>query len=176
MTNQKSQLVTIYTQDGAQVPISIQLCSAKINFIIHKNYRTTEDLTNKVVTSTLDIVGMQEKRKDAEYIIRKIHVKPINVAIKYVTKSLQRIADMEAPTNFRQDDYTFTKIPINKRTEEHSEEKKRMTEHITNLITEIALLNPEINIKVNNLVKVHLNELDELILKKDKMKNYFHMS
>ena len=52
---------------------------------------------------------MQEKRKDAEYIIRKIHVKSINVAIKHVTKSLQRIADMEAPTNFRQDDYTITK-------------------------------------------------------------------
>ena len=32
---------------------------------------------------------------------------------------------MEAPTNFRQDDYTITKITINKRTEEHSEEKKK---------------------------------------------------
>ena len=108
---------------------------------------------------------MQEKRKDAEYIIRKIHVKPINVAIKHVTKSLQRIADMEAPTNFRQDDYTITKITINKRTEEHSEEMKKMTEYITNLIKEIALLNTKINIKAKNLVKVHLNELDELILK-----------
>ena len=57
---------------------------------------------------------MREKRKDAEYVIRKIHIKPINVAIKHVTKSLQRIADMEAPTNFRQDDYTITIITINK--------------------------------------------------------------
>ena len=72
---------------------------------------------------------------------------------------------MEAPTNFRQDDYTITKITMKKRTDEHSEEMKRMTEHITNLITEIALLNTEIYIKVKNLVKVHLNELDELILK-----------
>ena len=40
-----------------------------------------------------------------------------------------------------------------------------MTEYITNLITETALLNTEINIKAKNLVKVHLNELDELILK-----------
>ena len=40
-----------------------------------------------------------------------------------------------------------------------------MTENITNLITKIAPLNTEINIKVNNLVKIHLNELDELILK-----------
>ena len=135
------------------------------NFIIQKNHRTTEDLTNKVVTSTLDIVDMREKRKDAEYIIRKIHIKPINVAIKHVTKSLQRIADMEAPTNFRQDDYTITKITMNKRTDEHSEEMKRMTEHITNLMTEIALLSTEININGNNLMKVHLNELDELILK-----------
>ena len=108
---------------------------------------------------------MQEKRKDAEYIIRKIHVKPINVEIKHVTKSLQRIADMEAPTNFRHDDSTFTKMTINNRTEKHSEEMKRMTEHITNLITETALLNTEINIKAKNIVKVHLNELDELILK-----------
>ena len=55
----------------------------------------------------------------------EIHVKPINVAIKYVTKSLQRIADMEAPTNFRQEDYTITKMTINKRTEEHNEEMKK---------------------------------------------------
>ena len=33
------------------------------NFIIQKNPRTTKDLTNKVVTSTLDIVYMQEKKK-----------------------------------------------------------------------------------------------------------------
>ena len=65
----------------------------------------------------------------------------------------------------KEDDYTITKITINKRPEELSEEMKRMTEHITNLITEIALLNTEINIKVKNLVKVHLNELAELILK-----------
>ena len=70
-------------------------------------------------------------------------------------------------TNFRQDDYTITKITINKRTEEHSEEMKKMTEYITNLITETALLNTEINIKVNNLVKLHLHELDELKLKSD---------
>ena len=113
----------------------------------------TEDLTNKVVTSTLDILDMQEERKDAYYIIRKIHVKPISLSIKHVTKSLQRIAGMEAPTNFRQDDYTITKITINKRTEEHSEEMKRMNEHITNLIMESALLNTEFNIKVNNLVE-----------------------
>ena len=67
---------------------------------------------------------------------------------------------MEAPTNFRQDDYTITKITMKKRTDEHSEEMKRMTEHITNLITEIALLNTGINIKVNNLVKIHLKNLD----------------
>ena len=45
-------------------------------------------LTNKVVSSTLDIVGMQEKIKDAEYIIRKILVTQTNVALNYVTKSL----------------------------------------------------------------------------------------
>ena len=57
---------------------------------------------------------MQEKRKDADYIIKKIHVKATNVTIKHVTKRLQLIADMERPTNFRQDDYTITIITINK--------------------------------------------------------------
>ena len=37
-----------------------------------------------------------------------------------------------------------------------------MTEHINNLMLEIALLNIEIDIKVNNLGRVHLNELEEL--------------
>ena len=52
---------------------------------------------------------------------------------------------------------------------------KRTTENITNLILEIALLNTEIDIKVNNLVKVHLNELEELRLQ-DRRRNDFHMS
>ena len=43
---------------------------------------------------------------------------------------------------------------------------ERMTEHVTNLILEIASLNTEIDIKVSNLLKVHLNELEELRLKK----------
>ncbi len=51
-----------------------------------------------------------------------------------------------------------------------------MTEHITNPITKIGPLNTEINIKGNNSVKIHLNELDELILKLNKMRNDFHMS
>ena len=51
-----------------------------------------------------------------------------------------------------------------------------MTKHTTNLITKIALLNTEINIKVNNFVKIHLNELDEPILKQNKITNDFHMS
>ena len=53
---------------------------------------------------------------------------------------------------------------------------ERMTEHITNLILEIALLNTEIDIKVNYLVKVHLNELEELRLKQDKRRKDFLMS
>ena len=49
-------------------------------------------------------------------------------------------------------------------------------EHIINLIWEIALLNIEIDNNVNNLVKLHLNELEELRLKQDKRRNEFHMS
>ena len=45
---------------------------------------------------------------------------------------------------------------------------ERLTEHIINLILEIALLNTEIYIKVNNLEKVHLNKLEEL--KQNKIK------
>ena len=74
--------------------------------------------------STLDIVDMQEKIKDAEYIIKKIHVKPINMTLNNVTKSLQRIADIKTPTTFIKDDFTITKIKIIKRTLQHSEEMK----------------------------------------------------
>ena len=66
---------------------------------------------------------------------------------------------METPTDIRQDYYTTTKISINQRRNENK------TEHITNLKTEIALLKTNINIKINNLVKILLNELDELIIK-----------
>ena len=45
---------------------------------------------------------------------------------------------------------------------------ERITEHIVNLILEIALLNPEIDIQVNNLVKVQFNKLEEL--KENKIK------
>ena len=78
---------------------------------------------------------------------------------------------METPINFKQDDYTITKI----RADKHSKEMERTTEHITNIILEIALLKTEIDIKVNNLVKVHLNELEELRLKKYKMRYDFLM-
>ena len=53
---------------------------------------------------------------------------------------------------------------------------KNKTEHITNLILEIALLNTDINININNLVKVHLNELDKLRLKQLNIWNECHMS
>ena len=57
---------------------------------------------------------MQEKRKAAEYIIKKIHVKDINVIIKLGTYSLKIFADMETLTKFRQDYFAITKITINK--------------------------------------------------------------
>ena len=47
---------------------------------------------------------MQDKIKDVEYIIKKTHGKPINIALNYVTKSLQRIDDTETSSTFRQDD------------------------------------------------------------------------
>ena len=57
---------------------------------------------------------MQEKRKDADFIIKQIHVKPINVTIKHTIKGIQRIADMETPANFRQYVYTITKRTVKK--------------------------------------------------------------
>ena len=52
----------------------------------------------------------------------------------------------------------------------------RTTEHITNLIMEIALLKTKIDNKFNNLMKVHLNELEELRLNQIKRMNDFLMS
>ena len=90
---------------GHKFPYPSNCDQHNLNPIIQKNYKTTVDPTNKVVASTLDIVDMQEKIKDTEYIIKKIHVKPINV-----TKIVQRISDMETPTIFSKDDYKITKI------------------------------------------------------------------
>ena len=76
--------------------------------------------------------------------IQQIHVKYINVTVKRVTKVIQRIENMDIPASFRQNAYTITKNNNKERTEEHREEMKRMTEHITNLISEVTLLNTKI--------------------------------
>ena len=62
------------------------MCSAEPKCYTSEKFKTFGDLTNKEVTSTIDIADMQEKIKDAEYIIEKIHVKPINAALNYVKK------------------------------------------------------------------------------------------
>ena len=59
------------------------------------------------------------------------------------------------------------------RTNEHSEETER---GIANLKSKITLLKKEIDIKVNNLVNVHLKELNDLRLEKDNTLNDFQMS
>ena len=86
------------------------------------------------------------------FIIKQVHVKSINVTIKHVTKGIQRIEDMDTSANFRQNAYVITKKNNKERPEEHRKEIKRMTEHITIMISETALLSIEINIKVNNIV------------------------
>jgi hypothetical protein len=43
--------------------------------MIYKNDRITKDLIKKVISSSLYIIDMQEKRNGADYIIKKIHVK-----------------------------------------------------------------------------------------------------
>ena len=53
---------------------------------------------------------------------------------------------------------------------------KRMIIHINNLIFKIVLLNTNISINVNNLGEIHLNELNDLRLKQDKMRKNFYMS
>ena len=78
----------MHTQDGHRFPYPSYCAQQNLNFIIQKNYKTTGDLTNKLVTSTVDIEDTQEKIKDAEDIIQKIHITPIKVALDYVTKSL----------------------------------------------------------------------------------------
>ena len=57
-----------------------------------------------------------------EYMIKKKHAKLTNMALKHVTKSLQRTADMNTPTTFRQDDY---KIKKSKQLKEHKNTVKK---------------------------------------------------
>ena len=86
------------------------------------------------------------------FISKQVNVKSINVTIKHVIKGIQRIEDMDKPVNFIQN-VKKNQNKINKeRREEHREEMKRRTEHTSNLISEIAVLNTDINIKVNNIV------------------------
>ena len=55
-----------------------------------------------------------------------------------------------------------------------SQKASKYLQHLPILyILEIALLNTQIDIKVTNLVEVHLNELEELRLKQDKRRNTF---
>ena len=56
---------------------------------------------------------MQEKKKGADYIIKKIHIKSIKVTSKHETNSLKIFADIETPKKFRQNDYAIRKITIN---------------------------------------------------------------
>ena len=65
-----------------------------------------------------------------------------------MTKGIHRIDDMDTPVNFRQNVYTITKKNNKERTEDHREEINKMTEHITNLISEISVLNSKIGIKL----------------------------
>ena len=104
---------------------------------------------------------MQEKRKGADYIIKKIHVKCKTYKCDNKTWDKQ-------PQNicWHGDTYQFqTRLLCNNknnRTDKHSKDMEGLTEHIIILILENALLNTEIDIKVNILVKVHLNKLEEL--------------
>ena len=79
--------------------------------------------TSPTVTSTQNIVDVQEKIKDAEYIIKKIHVKPINMVLKHVAKIFEELLTW---AHFPLSDKMIIKshIKIFKRTEEHSEEMK----------------------------------------------------
>ena len=71
-----------------------------------------------VGTSTLAIEVLQEKRKNANFIIQHIYsiytyiytyiytayiqLKPTDFTTKHVTQGIQRIAEMETPANLRQ--------------------------------------------------------------------------
>ena len=60
------------------------------------------------------------------------------------------------------------KITNKKRSDNHIKDMEWLHEYIINLILEISLLNTDIDTKVNNLVKVHLQKLEEL--KRNKIK------
>ena len=99
---------------GYRFPYTSNCAQQNIIFVTQKYNITTEDSTKKVVTSPLDIEDMKEKRKEADYIIKKMHLKSINVTLKHVTESLQIIDCMETTTNFRQDDCIITNTTINR--------------------------------------------------------------
>ena len=63
---------------------------------------------NQFFPSNLDNVDMEEKGKSADFIIQQIHVKPLNVTIKDLTKGIHIIADMEMPGNFKKTASTMT--------------------------------------------------------------------
>ena len=116
---------------------------------------------------------MQEERKDANFIIQLTFVSPKSVTSKK--------CDKRHPKNCRHGDICrfqtrclYNHKRTNKeRTNEHSEETERV---IANMKSEITLLKKEIDIEVNNLVNVHLKELNDLSLEKDNTLNDFQMS
>ena len=82
--------------------MSIKLCTAKFKSYNSEKIYNIRRPRHKSNFFCLYIVDMQEKRKGADYIIKKIHVKSINVTIQHGTNSLKKFVDMDTPTNFRQ--------------------------------------------------------------------------
>ena len=78
--------------------MSIKLCLKKFKFYNSDILKNNQKPHQKVIISPIYIVDMQEKIKGAHYIIRKIHVKPINVTPQPGANSLKIFADMETPT------------------------------------------------------------------------------
>ena len=74
----------------------------------------TEDLTKRCGSFNFENCRYAGRERMQICIIKRLHVKSINVIIKHVTKGIQRIEDMDIPVNFRQKCYTITKRSIKK--------------------------------------------------------------
>ena len=131
-----------------------------------------------VGTFTLEIEVMQEKINDTNIIIQYIQLNLQILHLKNVTKGIQRLAEMEPPANLRQYAFTITKRTIKSwggGTVNSEQWRIDKDDWIYNQ-SKIVLLNTEIYNKVNSLVNIISNELDDLRLKQNETRNDFHIS
>ena len=75
--------------------ISLKTLLKKIEFNSSENYKMTEDLTIKCGSFNFEYFRYAGRERMQTFIIKRVHVKSINVTIKERTKVIHRIKDMD---------------------------------------------------------------------------------